>query len=583
MLDGAPDGRIYRRFPAAGREQAAAQARLTASHLAGLGLYTVAQRWDEAARVLTVVYAPPAWAPGRARSRRRRTAVALGLLVLLLVSGSVAVRLSPAALPGAAADPRDGSTPGTRSSLPPAERYSGPVPHFEPAECRSDWLFGADAECGDLIVAEDRTRPDGRRISIHVAIQRAWSSRPQPDPVVYLDGGPGFPPLVEGFWSHPFLDDRDLIVFDQRGTGLSQPSLDCPEVVYVFLREEIDALRDCRRRLLQQGIDLTTYNSAASAADLEDLRVALGYETWNLYGVSYGSRLALTAMRDHPAGIRSAILDSVYPLQQDIYAEGPRNAQRAFDKLFGACAVDEACHQSFPLLEERFYEVVERLDRRPRRVGDLLGLGGTHVDGDIFITLLFHRLYLTDYLADLPISLDAFWNDEWDELEYWLWEVIGAGRGAAPTAGLLAISEGFHYSVQCAEELPFAERSLLGQEEPGVRLALTRAFEWQPMIDTCAMWAVPQADARENLPVVSAVPALLLAGTYDPITPPSWAQAAARTLSAGQLFVVPGVGHGVLGTSYCIDDVVLQFLARPSAAVDGGCVRRLSEPQFSLP
>jgi pimeloyl-ACP methyl ester carboxylesterase len=575
MLDGAPDGRLHRRFPAGSQEEAAAQARAAAGRLAALGLQPVAQRWDETSRVLVVMYAPPA-AGRRRQLRAGRRAAVLGLALVLLIAGLTAVALQRPEPGGVATGPPAAPRP---TPVPPAERYRGPIPHFEPSECRTEWLLGRETDCGELIVAEDRSQPAGRRISLHVAIQRSYGRRVEPDPVVYLDGGPGASPLLDGFWADPFLDERDLIVIDQRGSGLSQPSLDCPEVVLLFVRDELDTMRDCRRRLARGGIDLGAYHSAASAADLEDLRIVLGYEQWNLYGISYGSRLALTAMRDHPDGIRSVILDSVYPPQRDIYAEGARNAQRAFDMLFSSCVSDADCGQAFPDLEERFYEVVARLDERPRNVGGILGLGGTTVDGSMLINLLFYRLYMTDVLGEIPGSLDDFWNDEWDQLEYWLVDLVGFGRRLGPWS----VSEGQHFSVQCTEELPFTNHRLLLREEPSVRWPLTLAFEWQPTIDICAMWDVPAADALENLAVVSDIPTLLLAGSFDPITPPGWASDAAGTLSAGQLLLVPGVGHGVLGTSFCVDDVVKQFLSAPSEHVETGCLDRLGQPEFVLP
>ncbi len=572
MLDGAPDGRIHRRFAGPSREQAEEQARRYALFVMAYGLGPVAERWDERAGVLSVAYAP------RGSASRRRRLVPAGIAAVVAAVAVAAVL----ALGSALADPhgrpggRDPAVAPSPSPLPIAETYEGPVPAFIEGECRTFWTDGRRTDCGDLVVLEDRNDPGGRRISLHVAIHRAFDRRPHPEPVVYLDGGPGASPLLDGYWAYPFVHDRDLIVFDQRGTGLSQPSLDCPEVTFLFLRDEIDALRDCRRRLVGEGVSLAAYTSAAIAADLEDLRQALGYETWNLYGISYGTRLALTAMRDHPGGIRSVILDAVYPPQADIYEEGALNAQRAIDKLFSACAADAGCSGRFPQAEERFYELVARLDGRPRKVGDLLGIGGTDVDGSMLIMLLFHRLYITDVLADIPLTLDDFANGQWDELEGWLWDLLAFQR----RLGLESLSEGLHYSVQCADELPFSDRGRLSRTDPGVRAEVALALDWRYMIDNCAMWDVPPSDAIENAAVASDISTLLLAGTYDPITPPAWAELAARTLTNAQFFVVPGVGHGALGTSECVDDIVAEFLDEPFLAVDGGCVGERGEPVF---
>lgn len=216
------------------------------------------------------------------------------------------------------------------------------APRFEPSACPIQIPAGARVECGFLAVPENRTRPDSRTIRLAVAILKSRSENPAPDPIVYLAGGPGASALLEkplGWWlDSPFPDNRDFILFEQRGTRFSEPFLNCPEEDTAAILDPgenngsyLNAALQCRDRLLSQGVDLTAYNSVASAADLEDLRAVLGYAEWNLYGVSYGTRLALSAMRDNPAGIRSVILDSTLPLQANIsevisnYASGHEN------------------------------------------------------------------------------------------------------------------------------------------------------------------------------------------------------------------------------------------------------------------
>jgi pimeloyl-ACP methyl ester carboxylesterase len=207
--------------------------------------------------------------------------------------------------------------------------------------------------CGMLTVREDRSQPNGATIQLAVAIIPTRSPTPAPDPVVYLAGGPGSAalsgaPRLARAWA-PFLANRDLIVFDQRGTGFSRPALRCPESerssdaelgrvlsADESVRAEVAALQRCHARLVREGVHLGAYTSAASAHDLEDLRVALGYGRWNLLGISYGTRLALTAMRDTPQSIRSVILDSTYPLQVNLYQHAVQyrsGAQNALRRL----------------------------------------------------------------------------------------------------------------------------------------------------------------------------------------------------------------------------------------------------------
>jgi pimeloyl-ACP methyl ester carboxylesterase len=183
-------------------------------------------------------------------------------------------------------------------------------------------------QCGYLTVLENRAKPDGRRIRIFVMRAPAVSATPKPDPIVYLSGGPGGAGSFEVAFmvKHGLNADREVIFVDQRGTHRADPLLACPEweqflfdsVSLPFAAEsttvaDAAALKECHDRLVATGVDLAAYNSTENAVDIADLKAALGIDRWNVYGVSYGSRLALIVLRDHPQGIRSVVLDSVSP------------------------------------------------------------------------------------------------------------------------------------------------------------------------------------------------------------------------------------------------------------------------------
>lgn len=246
-----------------------------------------------------------------------------------------------------------------------AQQLSG---SFTPSPCPDGVLVeGLWIECGYLTVAESRRPFNGKTIALAVAIVR--SPNPAPDPVVFLTGGPGeaalslTPLIIQSF--APVLAQRDLILVDQRGTGFSQPSLDCvtsanmTEAGFMlgvtqeserpfFLQLVTEALIECGLEYESEGVDLSAYNSVENAADLEDLRIALGYETWNLFGASYGTRLALTAMQYRPETIRSAVLDSTYPLQANFHTDTFLSFNRSLTRLFDACAADPDCNAVYP-------------------------------------------------------------------------------------------------------------------------------------------------------------------------------------------------------------------------------------------
>ncbi|MFN8420465.1 MAG: alpha/beta fold hydrolase [Anaerolineae bacterium] len=225
------------------------------------------------------------------------------------------------------------------------------LPRLEPASCWMELpegvVEGENITCGYLIVPEDRSNPSGSTIQLAYAVLSASTESSKSDPVIYLAGGPGGNAVgtIADWVEAPYLQDRDFILLDQRGTGYSLPSLNCPESE----QEEENATQTCHDRLISEGINLQAYNSVENAADVADLRLALGYEEWNLFGISYGTRLALTVMRDHPDGVRSVVIDSVYPPEISSWEEYGVNTADVFHRLFEACANDQSAVATIPI------------------------------------------------------------------------------------------------------------------------------------------------------------------------------------------------------------------------------------------
>lgn len=468
--------------------------------------------------------------------------------------------------------------------LPPEQRY-------ELVACPYDVPWGPIIECGYLTVPENRSDPNSRDIRLAVAVVKSTSDDPRPDPIVYLSGGPGgstierLTRMYDGFFA-PLSAERDVVLFDQRGVGESRPALDCPGLDNAFLesvqrdirREQLQSLftaslTACKRDLDAAGVDLSAYNSAESAADLNDLRQALGIEEWNLYGISYGTRLALTVMRDYPQNIRSVILDSSYPPQADLYSELLANADRAFGELFAGCAADAACNAAYPELERIFFEVVDGLNYQP---ADLevyhYAMDKTieaKMNGDLFLRAIFSQLYSTGSLPFLPALIYSAHGGDTERLTPLLGDLFFTHD---------TVSIGMHYSVECREEFPFgsAEGYLASIEEyPDFRHGLD-----MPIIDICELWDVPPADAIENEPVTSDIPTLVLAGEYDPITPPRWGEQVAQDLSQGYYFAFPGVGHGASLADICPAQITFDFLSDPTVRPDSSCIAGMNGPYF---
>lgn len=505
-----------------------------------------------------------------------------------------------------------------------------------PVDIFSPEVEGETVTCGYLIVPEDHNDPNSPNIQL--AVMTIESRAANASPVIYLEGGPGGGALAsyEAWFESGLRGQHDLILIDQRGTGFSLPSLNCPEDA-----EFEDGLARCRRRLRGEGVNLDAYNSAQNAADIATLVDVLGTGQANLFGSSYGTRLALTVIRDHPDVVRSAIIDAVYPPNVAGYEEQGINGYSAFQALFRSCAADAACNNAFPNLERTFLRTAAELQDNPLLLDD--GYGGADYDGSAFVNEIFGYMYEAEWIPYLPALIDAvnrrdvdaylqigpssddagygyyeegyyedgyyedgyydegYYEDGYYEDGYYdegyyeegyYEDEGGSGRGGSEsTIGhgfqdeVDDEAEGMFYSVECAEELPF--NTLAGFRRTSDRLPpiLNAIFsaDLDVQFDQCAIWNVQAADDIESAPVVSDIPVLIMSGEFDPITPPIWGDVAAETLSNSYHFVFPGLGHGSVDVRECPTRIALDFLANPFDEPDSRCISAMPAPQFVIP
>ena len=454
---------------------------------------------------------------------------------------------------------------------------------FEPAACpfgEPAWIEAERIECGYLVVPERRDGSSTRTLRIAVAVVPSSSPSPRPDPIVYVQGGPGYPSLryvrsmISGSLWRSLRAERDVVFVDQRGTGFSEPEF-CVELndelhrVYFQGLDEQErhrrvrgAMAACRDRMLAMGVDLGAYHSAAAALDLADLRVALGYDEWNLYGLSYGTRLALIAMRDTPNGIRSVVLSSVIPPNAP---ERPlSNYRRALDEVFARCAADDACGTEYPDLEARFYRVLDSLEAKPLEVvvRDTTTFPGgvVAVDGDLAAAAIFQALYSPAVIRYVPLVVRVF-EERRDDVLALLIERIGSAQ---------ASSRGLFLSVECYERAPYLTAEGAAADAAGAPgLAPYDAF-LRPFFEDCDAWHGLRASPAELDAVTSDIPTLILSGTLDPITPPGWGRLAASTLSNSVYLEAYTGGHGTPGDE-CTFDLVHAFIEAPTTPPSTDC------------
>ncbi len=447
--------------------------------------------------------------------------------------------------------------------------------------------------CHSLSVPEDWSDPDpDDRVVLQVAVFEGDGT--EPDPLIYFDGGPGghtlgslsltFGDLVE-----PYFGGRDYIVFDQRGLGLSEPSLSCPEMTEVALADlaaeldpetaaaaMIDAQGACRDRLTAAGVNLEAYNSIASANDVEAIRSLLGYERLNVIGISYGTRLAQTYMRMYPGSIRSVVLDSVFPTGYDLWTNFSPGARRAFEQFFDGCAADPACAATYPELEQDFFELLDRLDDEPAQVQLRNLLDGAtrsaQLDGDDVMGLVFNALYNRQQFAAVPPMVTEALAGDYTTIELF---------GSIQLTNLDFVSLGMRLSVECNEEIPFeSEGDFLANEPDDPGYARLQRLDGSPSIfDLCESWPAGRAPDVESESITSELPALILAGQYDPITPPAGADLVASGLPNSFVFLLPNEGHGITPTD-CGAELVSAFLSRPDREPDASCIATSPAPNW---
>lgn len=463
------------------------------------------------------------------------------------------------------------------------------LPRFEPALCRFWVPPGETATCGYVVVPERRDTAQTRDIRLFMAVFHSTAETPARDPVIFVNGGPGdsafFDDSAEGWWleTEPYRRTRDFVVLDHRGTGRSLPSLDCPELDRIAetlwfdapsipdLRLlEAEAANDCRHRLLSEGIDLGAYTTPAIADDILDIVDLFNYPEYNLLALSYGTRVALAIMRRDMARIRSVVLDGVYPPGVVDLMDRPWLVARVFRQLFADCAAQPACNARFPDLESRLLAVLSQLPALPTTGST--GFSTPYRDGPTLLQALYDAFYQTGAVPGLPLTIAEAATGQFDRINLW---------AGAPFYGGYGLSEGLALSVECSENHPFADRDRLTERiERFAPYGATTAFalEWR----ACPLWGVSPIDRSEMLPVASDVPALLLAGSYDPVTPPQWAYLAAASLSAATVMEFRAAGHGLSFTEDCAATAAAAFFETPDTNIAERCDYRDRPPLFRL-
>ena len=467
----------------------------------------------------------------------------------------------------------------SKSSVTTDKGVTAPTNSFKTVACKSMLppaniaLLTEGSSCGYLTVPEKHAlygqAASERNIEIAVIKLASTSKNKQADPVVYLQGGPGgsaSSSIAQVIETATFIDNRDVYLVDQRGTGYSKPALLCTEFDEAGTPAQVQA---CKVRLESSGVDLNAYHSVHNAMDIVQLRSALKISQWNLYGISYGTRLATTIMRENSEGIRSVILDGMFPIEVNGISDTPWANYESLNQIIKNCENTDDCPP------EEVKAVIEGIiarmhnedmvDESREFIQTLLNMSSESV-------ILDYLLAVNKDISKYASALDTLTEEQGEGNEQGEEEFFYNAMGL---------------STVCAEEYPFINITTLVDDNSqgwsaSTQLAVNSMFHMGFDAASCKTWDVASANDIETQAVTSNLPVLILNGLQDTQTPAAWGALVAKNMPNAQSVTNPQGGHGQLFSGLtCFDTMADNFLAQPNKALDTSCVSEIPELNYT--
>ncbi|MEM7082825.1 MAG: alpha/beta hydrolase [Pseudomonadota bacterium] len=443
------------------------------------------------------------------------------------------------------------------------------------SECRIEGFGGftrTKALCGELIVPLDPATPDGATVTLFVAKVPALSRAAADSAFTIIAGGPGqastqaYASLRGAF--ERVRRERDIILIDQRGTGKSNAQAcefdDTDADLSNYSPAQVRALaQQCLDTL---GDDTRFYTTSLAVRDLDQLRAALGYDTLDIYGVSYGTRVAQHYLRQYPQHTRTVVLDGVVPVDVPLGPAIATDAQRALDLIFSRCINDSDCHVAFGDIERKFTRLLERTQTAPIALEFVDPISGERSLDDFGYTDLLMAVRLMSYSPETAALLPYMINEA-DQGN--LQPLAAQALLNAENLGTM-LAYGMHNSVVCTEDVPFYTEE--GIDRSTLMNAYMGDLSYQSLIETCTVWPSGPIDDGFTKPFASDVPVLVLSGEVDPVTPPAYGDRAARYLGNARAITLPGQGHGQIQLG-CMPTLLATFVSTADhAALDIECL-----------
>ncbi|MBN1318400.1 MAG: alpha/beta hydrolase [Anaerolineales bacterium] len=467
--------------------------------------------------------------------------------------------------------------------------------------CESKYLLpeGVSATCGYVSVPLDHANPRGNVIELYVTRLSSTNPNPAPEPVFWLHGGPGMHSKLylaaEDGRVQALLKYFDVVVFDQRGGGYSKPALFCPELDDLVLemaisgvcgqeraRRYMETALSCHSRLVAEGIEPEFFNTVQNSNDIIGLADVFGYDRINLYGISYGTRLAMMAMRNHPGRIRSVILDSVVPIQASQPVTALENFYNAMEIFFADCASDPKAARMYPSIKEEYYDLLSRLCQSPVAVPIIHPKTGATVeipvDAETLNGLLFNIFYSHKSILLLPRLIHSLYRGE----SLLFKELLN--RHLFPKQEFPTWSLGAFYSMMCCDDrvgTNTAQEILQDRDKyPVWRLPYTEFQIGEYISSLCASWRSKKFGWAETEPLESDIPTLVLSGQYDADTSAKWGRQVAEKLENGCFFEFRRAGHGIIDFHPNLLEIIGQFFENPNTKPDDALLKAIPLPEF---
>ena len=467
----------------------------------------------------------------------------------------------------------------SKSSVTTDKGVTAPTNSFKTVACKSMLppaniaLLTEGSSCGYLTVPEKHAlygqAASERNIEIAVIKLASTSKNKQADPVVYLQGGPGgsaSSSIAQVIETASFIDNRDVYLVDQRGTGYSKPALLCTEFDEAGTPDQVQA---CKARLESSGVDLNAYHSVHNAMDIVQLRSALKISQWNLYGISYGTRLATTIMRENSEGIRSVILDGMFPIEVNGISDTPWANYESLNQIIKNCENTDDCppEEVKAVIEDIIARMhnEDMVDESREFIQTLLNMSSESV-------ILDYLLAVNKDISKYASALDTLTEEQGEGNEQGEEEFFYNAMGL---------------STVCAEEYPFINITTLVDDNSqgwsaSTQLAVNSMFHMGFDAASCKAWDVASANDIETQAVTSNLPVLILNGLQDTQTPAAWGALVAKNMPNAQSVTNPQGGHGQLFSGLtCFDTMADNFLAQPNKALDTSCVSEIPELNYT--